>query len=108
MGEPFRGGEMRRSIEQSMLFETPNAGYTKGFIHGFNRTVARTAYGVVEVATFPFPKYEPKYYPLAPVYPSSYRPGRFADQVFATDTSFGYSGGDVAPMIPGSRFKVFE
>lgn len=106
--EFFRGGEIRRSVEQSSLFDGPDVGYTAGFIHGFNRSVARTFYGAVEVATFPFPSYEPKFYPVNPVYPSTYKPGLFADQLFATDTSFGFSGGDVAPMVPGSRFKVFE
>lgn len=106
--EFLRGGEMRRSIEQHSLFENPDVGSTTGVIRGFNRSVARTFYGAVEVATFPFPSYAPKYYPVDPVYPSSYKPGLFADQLFATDTSFGFSGGDVAPMIPGSRFRVFE
>jgi hypothetical protein len=31
-----------------------------------------------------------------------------ADSLFATDTAIGYSGGDVAPFIPGSRFRIFE
>jgi hypothetical protein len=28
--------------------------------------------------------------------------------VFDTDTYMGFSGGDVAPFIPGSRFRVFD
>ena len=106
--EFLRGGEIRRSVEQTSLFDGPDVGASTGLIRGFNRSVARTFYGAVEVATFPFPSYEPKYFPVNPVYPASYKPGMFADQMFATDTSFGYSGGDVAPMVPGSRFRVFE
>ena len=43
-----------------------------------------------------------------PVYPDNFAPGLMADSVFATDTYVGYSGGDIAPMIPGSRFKIFD
>ena len=43
-----------------------------------------------------------------PTYPDSYRPGLLSDSIFATDTSLGFSGGDVAPMIQGSRFRVFD
>jgi len=28
--------------------------------------------------------------------------------MFDTDTYVGYSGGDVAPFVPNSRFKVFD
>jgi hypothetical protein len=28
--------------------------------------------------------------------------------MFATDTNLGFSGGDVAPFIPGSRFRIFD
>jgi hypothetical protein len=28
--------------------------------------------------------------------------------LFDTDTYVGLSGGDVAPFMPGSRFKVFD
>ena len=28
--------------------------------------------------------------------------------MFDTDTYTGFSGGDVAPFIPGSRFRVFD
>ena len=43
-----------------------------------------------------------------PVYPDSYRPGLIEDSTFATDTMLGFSGGDIAPFVPGSRFKVFD
>ncbi len=52
-----RGGEIRRSMEQTYLWENSDSAYTTGFIRGFNRSVARTAIGIYEVVTFPFPSY---------------------------------------------------
>jgi putative exosortase-associated protein (TIGR04073 family) len=128
-----RGGELHRSMEQTAMWENTDSAYTTGFIRGFNRSVARTAIGVFEIVTFPFPT--PTYdayltstnriypdpsirntsYPFGgmvlseyPTYPDSYAPGLIADSIFATDTSLGFSGGDVAPMIPGSRFRIFD
>ncbi len=46
--------------------------------------------------------------PEHPVYPENYRPDVLADSLFYTDSSLGFSGGDVAPMFPGSRFKIFD
>jgi len=111
MGEIVRWGECRRSIEQTAVFYSPEEGYTRGFISGLNRTLARTGLGIYEVVTFPIPSYDPvltDYLEPNPVYPDSYRPNLVADQNFATDTSLGYSGGDVAPWFPGSRFHIFE
>ena len=125
------GGEMRRSIEQTALWDGADSAYTTGFIRGFNRSLARTAIGAYEVLTFPLPSYNPMFasrnknypdntiknrsYPFGgmvlsenPDYPDSFKPGLFADSIFATDTSLGFSGGDVAPMIPGSRFHIFD
>jgi putative exosortase-associated protein (TIGR04073 family) len=107
-----RGGEMRRSLEQSGVFHG-SASTTTGFFHGFNRSVARTFVGAWEVVTFPIPNgpgksFDPLYMPENPVYPASYKPGLMADQTVATDVNLGFSGGDVFPMIPGSRFKVFD
>lgn len=129
--EFLRGGEIHRSMEQTALWENTDAGFTTGFIRGFNRSLTRTAIGVYEIATFPFPSYDPlltstnriypdpnvrnKTYPWGgmvlteyPTYPDSYRPGLMDDAIFNTDTSLGFSGGDIAPMIPGSRFRVFD
>jgi putative exosortase-associated protein (TIGR04073 family) len=129
--EIVRGGELRRSVEQTALWEGPEASYTIGFIRGFNRTMARTGIGVYEVVTAPFPPYGPlltstnRLYPdysirnssfpwggmvlpEDPVFPDNYRPTLMSDSLFATDTSLGFSGGDVAPMIPGSRFHIFD
>ena len=110
MAEFARLGEMRRSVEQAGLFDQPGGHYATGFIHGFTKSVARTGVGVYEVVTFPFPPYDPvftDYLSPSPVYPDAYAPGLIADSLFATDTNMGFSGGDVAPYIPGSRFTIF-
>ena len=73
-----------------------------------NRTLARTAVGLYEVITFPIPSYDPNFLPENPVYPDSYRPNRIADPTFGPDAALGFSGGDIAPMIPGSRFRIFD
>jgi putative exosortase-associated protein (TIGR04073 family) len=109
--EVIRMGEMRRSIEQATVFDSPSAGFTYGVVRGFDHTLARTGLGIVEVATFPLPPYHPvftSYVKPSPVFPDSYKPGRLADPLFDTDTYTGFSGGDIAPFIPGSRFSVFE
>jgi putative exosortase-associated protein (TIGR04073 family) len=113
--EVVRLGEIRRSIEQTALFEGPDAGYTAGFITGLNRTLARTGLGIYEMVTFPFPTPGHGYDPLftdyltpGPVYPDSYAPGLIEGSTFATDTNLGYSGGDVMPFVPGSRFRIFD
>ena len=108
-----RGGELRRSMEQTAMFSGPDVGYAAGFIHGFNRSVARTLAGAYEIATFPIPNgpgddYSPVYGPENPVYPANYKPGVAADVIFSPDSYLGFGGGDVAPFIPGSRFRVFD
>ena len=111
MAEPIRLGEMRRSIEQTGLFEQPGGHYATGFIRGLNKTLARTGVGVYEVVTCPFPPYGPvftDYLSPNPAYPDNYRPDLIEDSLFATDVNMGFSGGDVAPYIPGSRFKIFN
>jgi len=108
--EVVRMGEMRRSIEQTAVLDSPDAGYTVGAVRGFDRSIARTGLGVVEIVTFPFPPYDPmftSYLKPQPVYPESYKPGLVSDSIFDTDTYTGFSGGDIAPLIPGSRFSVF-
>src|SRR5437016_1474198 len=57
MTEFARGGEMRRSIEQTAIWEGPEAAYTSGFFRGLNRSITRTAIGVYEVVTAPLPPY---------------------------------------------------
>ncbi len=109
--EVVRGGEMRRTMEQTALFDSPDNAYHTGFIRGVNRSLARTGIGIYEIVTFPFPPYRPvftKHFAADPVYPDNYKPNLMEDSMFATDTYTGFSGGDTAPFIPGSRFQIFE
>ena len=113
MIEFARGGEMRRSIEQTAVLDNPDLMFTSGVFHGFNRSLLRTFTGVYEVVTFPIPNHSPNDYgpllhPENPVYPESYRPNWLADQILSPDTALDFGGGDVAPWIPGSRFHVFD
>jgi putative exosortase-associated protein (TIGR04073 family) len=106
-----RMGEIRRSVEQTALWDGPDTGYTTGFIQGFDRSVARTLVGAYEVVTFPIPSYKPlftNYLSPTPVYPDSYKPTLLADPIFGNDANLGYAGGDVVPFVPGSRFRVFD
>lgn len=106
-----RMGEIQRSVEQTAIFGAPNYNYAGGFIHGVNQSLARTGMGVYEVVTSPFPPYEPvltKYVKPGAVYPASYRPGLASYGAFDTDQYIGFSGGEVAPFIPGSRFTIFD
>jgi len=129
--EFLRMGEIQRSMEQTGLWDGPELVRTTGFIRGFNRSVVRTALGVYEIVTFPLPPYGPLltstnmvfpdpsmatlHYPWGrlvltaePAYPASHAPGFSASQIFATDEYLGFSGGDIAPMVPGCRFQIFE
>ena len=110
LGEVARGGELRRTVEETAVLDSPDAGYTVGVIRGIDRSVARTGVGLYEIVTFPFPPYHPvltRYLAPEPVYPDNYKPGLVSDAMFDTDTYVGYSGGDIAPFVPGSRFTVF-
>src|SRR6267143_7090935 len=80
--ELARGGEIRRSMEQTALIDGPDMAYTTGFIRGFNKSLVRTGVGVYEVLTAPFPPYDPiftDYMTVNPVYPDSYQPRLIAD-----------------------------
>ena len=106
-----RMGEMQRSVEQTAIFDAPNYNYATGFIKGFDKSIERTAMGAYEIVTFPLPPYHPvltKYVTPGTVYPASYQPGLAAFGTFDTDQYIGFSGGDVAPFIPGSRFTIFD
>lgn len=110
-GEVVRGGELRRSVEQTAVFDSPDVGYTYGFVQGVDRSAARAGLGLYEIITFPIPPYHPiftRYLAPEPVYPDNYKPGLLSDSMFDTDTYVGFSGGDVAPFVPGSRFQVFD
>jgi putative exosortase-associated protein (TIGR04073 family) len=111
--EFLRLGEIQRSMEQTALFDTPGHKYSTGFVKGFCKSVARTSLGAFEVITFPLPPYEPIWTSYVNpndwyLYPDSYKPGLLADSMFSTDVNVGFSGGDVAPWSPGSRFKIFD
>ena len=109
-GEVVRMGDMRRSVEQGGVFKG-NTGRAGGLISGFNKSMARIGIGVYEVVTFPIPSYEPmatNYMTVDPVWPDSYKPGLPSDPLYETDTALGFSGGDIAPIVPGSRFSVFR
>ena len=109
--EVVRLGEMRRSIEQQAVLDPQGDGYAIGMVHGFDRSVERTGIGLYEVVTFPFPPYHPvftRYFTPQPAFPDSYTPRRISDSIFDTDTYTGFSGGDVLPIVPGSRFSVFS
>lgn len=123
--ELFRGGEMRRSIEQAGLWEGPDQAFSTGLVRGMGRTMARTAVGFSEVITAPFPPYTPYHFPekwfrdpttklraepfsVNPPYPDAYQPRLFSDTIFHTDSRIGFSGGEIIPLVPGSRFRVFE
>jgi putative exosortase-associated protein (TIGR04073 family) len=108
--EIVRWGELRRSVEQNAVLDMPGNGYY-GFVHGFDRSLERTGLGLYEVITFPVPTYAPvctKSFAPDPVFPESYKPDLMSDALFDTDTYTGFSGGDVAPWFPGSRFQVFD
>jgi len=109
--EIVRMGEFRRTVEQSCLFDGASVGYTTGAIRGLNRTLARTGIGLYEVVTSPFPPYDPvltDYFAAAPIFPDNYTPGLIENPALSTDTNLGYSGGDIAPFVPNSRFRVFD
>ena len=111
VGEVVRWGELRRSREQAGVWDGPMAGNGSGLVSGFSRSMTRIGVGLYEVVTFPIPSYDPvltNYLTPAPVYPDSYKPGLPDDPIFATDTALGFSGGDVAPIVPGSRFGIFR
>ena len=79
-----------------------------GLSGGFDRSLTRVGVGIFEIATSPLPPYDPKFIAPNPAYPDSYKPGLTSCTTLDTDTYTGYSGGDVVPFIPGSRFKVFD
>ncbi|MBM3822425.1 MAG: exosortase system-associated protein, TIGR04073 family [Verrucomicrobia bacterium] len=112
-----RLGELRRTMEQSSLYDQPEITYTSGFLKGFNRSMLRTAVGAFEVLTFPIPSYDPWLKPgnelvndisVHPVYPDSYRPGLLSESTFHPQNNFGFGTGDIAPFIPGSRFRIHD
>lgn len=114
--EVVRWGDLRRGMEQDAVFSTPDVDYSYGAVHGFTQSISRIGLGVCEMVTFPIPNppnwdYKAvctNYISASPQFPASYKPGIISGSTFDTDTYTGFSGGDVAPFIPGSRFQVFD
>jgi putative exosortase-associated protein (TIGR04073 family) len=109
--EIVRLGDFRRTMEQTAYFEGPDYAQTTGFVKGLNKSLARTGIGIYEIITAPIPPYRPiftDYLSPGPVYPDNYTPGILADQMFASDTYLSFSGGEVFPMVPGCRFRIFD
>lgn len=112
-----RLGEINRSMEQTFLWDGPSTAYTTGIIRGLNRSFVRTGVGLYEVVTFPIPSYDPILRPggpilhdatVGPTFPDSYTPHMISSTTFEPDAALGFSGGDVAPFVPGSRFRIFD
>ena len=111
IGEVVRWGETRRSIEQAGVWRGPYAARGQGTVAGLNKSFARIGVGIYEVVTFPIPSYDPictRYVTPAPGGPDNYKPGLPDISLYDTDTALGFSGGDVAPIVPGSRFAIFR
>ena len=132
MTEFARLGEIRRTMEQSALWNGSETGPSSGFLRGINRSLARTGIGIYEVVTFPFPPYGPTLAPKTPLYPdatlatvgnkswggmrltegpvhpAAYKPGSWTDSTFEPDSSLGFSSGDAFPLVPGSRFRTLK
>ena len=101
---------VRRSMEQTSVWNSPAQGYTTGVVKGVNLSLARTGVGLYEIITFPFPPYHPvftKYISPEPTNPDNYMQNLPDDPIFATDQYIGYSGGVFLPFIPGNQFNVY-
>ena len=108
--EIVRMSEVQRSLEQTAMFE-PDVPRPAAFIRGFHKSLARTGVGLYEVVTCPLPPYGPVatgYLTPKAKGPDSYTPSLPDNSIYHTDATFGFSGGDIAPWVPGSRFKVFD
>jgi putative exosortase-associated protein (TIGR04073 family) len=106
--EVSRMGEFENSFESESL---TGGGVATGLVKGFNKTVARTGVGIYEIVSAPFPPYHPvctNYLSPVPAHPGSYERGHVSDITFDVDSETGFSGGEVLPLFPGSRFSVFE
>lgn len=112
-----RLGEIRRSVEQTALWENHDTAYTAGLLQGINRSIVRTTVGAFEILTFPIPSYDPWLAPgnklvndatVDPTYPDAYKPHFLADPSSSPDSNLGWGGGDVLPFVAGSRFRIFD
>jgi len=109
--EPIRLAEWQRSVVETELYPADSNNFPTGMVRGFNRTMARAGLGLYEIVTFPIPTYDPiwtSYLAPNPQYPIGKSPGLPDGPTFSTDSSLGFSGGEVAPILPGSGFRVFD
>lgn len=115
--EFVRMGEIRRSQEQTYLWDGAPSSYTTGVIKGFNRSMVRTGVGLYEIVTFPIPSYDPVLRPGGPIlpdatvdpdFPDSYKPNVRNSSAVEPDASMGFAGGDIMPWFPGSRFRIYD
>ncbi len=105
--EPVRMGELRNSMEQSAVWNSPAEGATTGVVNGVCRTAARTGIGIYEIITFPFPPYHPvatKYLSPNPSYPDNCAPGVANDPLYSTSHYIGYDTGSRFGFVPGCQF----
>jgi putative exosortase-associated protein (TIGR04073 family) len=105
--EPLRLGEVRYAVEQEGVYNGSSATF-RGAVHGLNRSVCRTAVGVYEIITAPIPPYTPVLKHADPAFPDNYEPGLLADPLFESSNLLGYGDGEVFPILPGNRFRIFD
>ncbi|MFO1457923.1 MAG: exosortase system-associated protein, TIGR04073 family [Verrucomicrobiota bacterium] len=107
LAEPLRMGELVRSAEQNSLSMDIDGSPGYGVIHGFTRTIERTAVGAFEVVTFPIPT-QPIIYPVNPVFPDSQERSQIGYFGIGSDQFIGLQDSSVAPFIPGSEFNPLQ
>jgi putative exosortase-associated protein (TIGR04073 family) len=99
--EVVRWGELRSSVQQYTVEPIPGTGYY-GFVHGFDKSVARTGMGIFETVTFPIPT--PDYKPMW----TSYLSPDPAMPNIDTDYYTGFSGNSIlGSWFPLLNFQVF-
>ena len=94
--------------DTSSEFHPPHNGSIYANHAGRNESLTRCNYQILDFAGVLYGPVCTNYLTPNPVYPDSYKPGLIASPTYATDSALGFSGGDVAPMVPGSRFRIFD
>ena len=106
--EVVRLGEVRDSMEQTAIWDSPQQACTTGVVKGIDHSLARTGIGLYEIITFPFPPYRPvctKYVAVDPVYPDNYRARLPLDPLYDAHQHLGYSEGTAFGFVPGCQFQ---
>jgi putative exosortase-associated protein (TIGR04073 family) len=104
-----RMGELRNSMEQTAVWDSPPEACTTGVVKGLDHSLARTGIGLYEIITFPFPPYHPVctgYVAVNPIYPDDYHPNLPDDPLYRTDSHIGFTPGNSFGFVPGSQFDV--